>query len=77
MCDHISADVEALQPLHAANEGGDGGDVVASHIEGLQTRKECYLYREAPTCNNRYGLVDIVYSQPMYACYCNCIIMAA
>lgn len=46
MCDHISADVEALQPLHAANEGGDGGDVVASHIEGLQTRKECYLYRE-------------------------------
>lgn len=46
MCDHISADVEALQPLHGANEGGDGGDVVASHIEGLQTRKECYLYRE-------------------------------
>jgi len=46
MCDHISADVEAPQLLHGANEGGDRGDVVASHIEGLQTSKECNLYRE-------------------------------
>ena len=46
VCDVISGDIEAPEPLHGANTRRDGCDVVASHIEHLQTRKESYLCRK-------------------------------
>ena len=46
VCEVISGDIEAPEPLHGANTRRDGCDAVASHIERLQTRKESYLCRK-------------------------------
>ena len=46
VCDVISGDIEAPEPLHGTNTRGNGCDVVASHIEHLQTGKESYFCRK-------------------------------